>query len=524
MTAAAAEGSPSRLSLRSRLASLAREERARAAWLLSDSAGGAFAWFLAGPSTRRRAVFLGAPGAGAVDGLLRFASGAAVTSDPAAADLARSLFLEAGRGSFRVIAPEGPRVPLPDACADAVIVGPGAPALGVDVAGETRRLLAEGGVLVAEAERRALLAPFCAPPRDDPGRVKLAQLPRGLRTLPLEPGRRGPIAIRGLGPRARAPRGRLFRETLLSRLPLARLVVATDARRTPVDAIAERYPPSSPALEITPTGLLAWFAPGVRVEVPLTRAASARARRSAERLAAIASREGTLGPAAALAPRLVVRGDEAGVEFFAESLRPGVTLESLANRDLSAARAIDLLADLHRRTARPVALSREEIERRVRRPVLDLLGFAAAEEGVRKLARLLARRLEGRTIALVLAHGDFGPQNVLVGGVDGDVTGILDWDLADDEGVPFADAAHLAARLAGLPLDRWREAGHALVERYVAAFPVEEDLRDAFVALLFVRARRAHLDGDRPYDPEWVRVEFAEPVARLVTNLEASSR
>lgn len=516
--------SPAKLELRDALDSMPSAARDRAQWLLSDSAGGAFPWYLAAPARRRRLAYLGVPGAGALDGCRRFASGALVTSDPDAARLARSVLAEAGAAAFFVVAPEKGRVPLPDGSFDVVVAGPGSGALGVPLASEALRLVAPGGVVIGDASRRCGLFAPAVP--GEPLRPRLGLLPRAARLFPQEPGRRGPVALRGFpglapAPRPRGLRARL-REALLARPALARsLVATTDAAATAIDALLEKYPPRAPRVEISPTGLLAWFGPGVRVEVPVTLAAAERARRNAERLLALAARSEALGPLAALAPRLADSGAIEGVEYCVEALRPGATLASRADRLALAPRAIDLLSDFHVRTARRVTLAGEPLERLVRRPVLALLGFGVAGDGVRRLADAAARALDGLSIPLVLAHGDFGPGNVLVDSANGVPTGVIDWDLSEDDAAPFADAAHFATRLASLPIDRFREAPGDLLARYAGALSLGGDgpVRDALALTGFSRARLAHLATDRPYDPAWVAAEVAAPVARFLEAL-----
>ena len=516
--------SPARIAARDQISNLALAARERVTWLLSDSSGGSFPWYLTAPARRRRVAYLGIPGAGAVESCLHFESGTLVTNDFTAGRLARELLAEAGARDFHVVAPEGQCAPLPDRACDVVVAGPGASAFGVPIFSEASRLLADKGTFLADAVHRLGLFPPAV--TGEPARVPRADLPMNMRLFPQEPGLDGPIALRGFPALERAPRPRelrtRLRNWLLSRSALVRAVFAVlPAEPTAIDALMDRFPPCSPFVELSATNQLAWFGKSVRVEIPITRAAAERSRRNAARLRAFADRGNAFGPVASLVPRLVDSGDIDGVEFFVEELRPGVTLGSRPVDVGIVKRALDLLIDLHRRTAHPVRLEGEAIDRMVRRPILDLLGFAAVTEHVRALADATARCLAGRTIPFVLAHGDFGPGNVLVDPVSGSISGLIDWDGSDDEGAPFADAVYAVTRMAGLPRDRWRDALHGLTWQYVRAMGLPEDRTlDALVVLGFASERRWHLASDRAYDPTWVREQFEVPVTRLLRALE----
>ncbi len=139
-----------------------------------------------------------------------------------------------------------------------------------------------------------------------------------------------------------------------------------------------------------------------------------------------------------LLPRMLAFDERAGATVSVESYRPGIGLADLLARrpdrveELTTA-ALSAITPLHRRTATFVLVDNICFLRRwVVEPLADL------EDMCRRLApqlipdvawlgMLLRRALVGRRLPMSWTHGDYIPGNVRVAGVEGPVTGILNW-------------------------------------------------------------------------------------------------
>ncbi|HVX67332.1 MAG TPA: phosphotransferase, partial [Bryobacteraceae bacterium] len=65
--------------------------------------------------------------------------------------------------------------------------------------------------------------------------------------------------------------------------------------------------------------------------------------------------------------------------------------------------------------------------------------------GFDRLALLLIEALRGSGLPLVFSHGDYSIDNVLMSGRPPRVTGVIDWDLAAQNGLPLLDFLYFLA-------------------------------------------------------------------------------
>jgi Phosphotransferase enzyme family len=139
-----------------------------------------------------------------------------------------------------------------------------------------------------------------------------------------------------------------------------------------------------------------------------------------------------------LLPRILVLDERTDATVSVESYRPGIDLaEVLARRptrveELTAA-ALSAIAPLHRRTATFVVVDNVCLLRRwVNEPLAELTDMCRRlvpdlVSEVDRLGTMLRQALLGRRMPVSWTHGDYTPRNVRVAGIQGPVTGIVDW-------------------------------------------------------------------------------------------------
>ncbi|HVQ98210.1 MAG TPA: hypothetical protein VMS16_05295 [Mycobacterium sp.] len=178
--------------------------------------------------------------------------------------------------------------------------------------------------------------------------------------------------------------------------------------------------------------------PAAVVKVARSRPCASELRRQRQILAELAIHPELDEEWRELLPRTLAFDERAGATVSVESYRPGIGLaELLARRpdrveELTAA-ALSAITSLHRRTATFVVVDNICF---LRRWVVEPL--SALDHMCRRLAPrlipdvawlgiLLRRALVGRRLPMSWTHGEYTPGNVRVAGVQGPVTGILNW-------------------------------------------------------------------------------------------------
>ena len=160
-----------------------------------------------------------------------------------------------------------------------------------------------------------------------------------------------------------------------------------------------------------------------------------------------------LGAWRALLPNVIGSGEVDGIRYTAEDALPGTSLEHLLLAGADPAPGLRAAAEtigiMHRATAAEQVIGDEILDRWVVRPAALIAELVGAPRGRRSLltavGRLsdhLCRELGGLPVTLGWVHGDYHAGNVLVR-PDGQVSGILDWDLAHPQDLPGLDIATL---------------------------------------------------------------------------------
>jgi aminoglycoside phosphotransferase (APT) family kinase protein/SAM-dependent methyltransferase len=151
---------------------------------------------------------------------------------------------------------------------------------------------------------------------------------------------------------------------------------------------------------------------------------------------------------AALAPRTVAEGSILGQAFFVQSESSGVSvdtahpqLEQLTNQ------AAATLAEFHAATARDVLLAGETLTALLSHPlaVMESQLTTLATTAGRRIGDTLRRLLVGSTVRAVWSHGDYKIENALFDPGTLVISGVIDWDLSQEQGWPLLDLLQLIA-------------------------------------------------------------------------------
>jgi ubiquinone/menaquinone biosynthesis C-methylase UbiE len=193
-------------------------------------------------------------------------------------------------------------------------------------------------------------------------------------------------------------------------------------------------------IHVTRTAAALLFTPEILVRLPLTSRAQMRMTVEAANLRMIAS------PQRPLIPQPIAEGEYQGQAYLATRTFPGITgLKFLKNHEkLPAAlrQATDFLIGFHRDTQREQVCNDQWV-----RDNFDWLVDSVCERGVdvTELKTLCRHDLLGKRVLNVTSHGDFSLQNLLFDPHTIKLTGVVDWDLAEQQGWPFQDMIHLLA-------------------------------------------------------------------------------
>jgi hypothetical protein len=156
-----------------------------------------------------------------------------------------------------------------------------------------------------------------------------------------------------------------------------------------------------------------------------------------------------LGEWRSLLPRVLDGATIDGLPYLIERRVRGTTLERAvtepASRDRALRAASAAIHQLHRATACETTVDEALLDRLVLGPVREVAQIAeharVRRASLTALARLsdeLCSTLEGQSLELSWAHGDFAPGNILAD-ADGQITGIIDWEFAHPQGLPALD-------------------------------------------------------------------------------------
>ena len=160
-----------------------------------------------------------------------------------------------------------------------------------------------------------------------------------------------------------------------------------------------------------------------------------------------------LGDWRALLPRVLDSGEAKGTAYLVEYRLSGTSLDHAFTQPAAQQAAIRDAADavrrLHSATSSEGTIGTEILNRWVSEPTRalgELTGRAhsslAVLAGLTRLSEELHATLEDRPMTLSWVHGDYAPNNILIGR-DGQISGIVDWEFAHPEDFPSLDIVTL---------------------------------------------------------------------------------
>ncbi|HTF09195.1 MAG TPA: aminoglycoside phosphotransferase family protein [Asanoa sp.] len=187
------------------------------------------------------------------------------------------------------------------------------------------------------------------------------------------------------------------------------------------------------------------------VKVPTTGESELALTRQARNLAALHT-DDRLAGWNDVVPRPLADGEAEGHRYWLEGALPGTPIGRNVLRRADGRRlldaAVDLVEELHARTAAPVRLDYARVAAWVDGPAGRLVPACGSRRygdlllvRLERLRRELAGALAGDWATGAWVHGDCWPGNVLAERAT--VTGIVDWDRAEPDQLPLHDLLHL---------------------------------------------------------------------------------
>jgi aminoglycoside phosphotransferase (APT) family kinase protein/SAM-dependent methyltransferase len=191
---------------------------------------------------------------------------------------------------------------------------------------------------------------------------------------------------------------------------------------------------------------------GVFVRLPLDERAEASCTRHHRALLMLRNDQRIPAAVRDLFPAPLAQGTFDGQTYFAESARPGESgrlyySQPTRRYDRAIVNAAEVLRQLRRATEQPVHIDRAEYDRLCGFWLAELKELVSAEHrgAFEAIAHLLQETLLGATLPLGWYHGDYDFANLLYGRGDR-LTGILDFEIFDPQGLPLIDLLLLLAR------------------------------------------------------------------------------
>ncbi|MDJ0941802.1 MAG: phosphotransferase [Woeseiaceae bacterium] len=171
----------------------------------------------------------------------------------------------------------------------------------------------------------------------------------------------------------------------------------------------------------------------------------------------------------------------------------------------------------------------DDLVRRYVSPVID--GFPELESELTKLGEKLTSTLGESRLRSVHAHGDFNPSNVFLSRGGQDITGIIDWDAENENGVPATDLLHFV--LASTKRRRSRALGNrvvacldgvefsasesSLLSDYMRSFGIRESNLPVLIVLYWLNHICVHLKYKRQSLPvSWVKDNLVDPLDAML--------
>ncbi len=268
------------------------------------------------------------------------------------------------------------------------------------------------------------------------------------------------------------------------------------------------------------------------LKLPLIPHAAVRMRENALHLLRLARAEELSQAQRAFFPCNLAEGQFEKQAFFLETFLPGRSLDQMPAAACSP-RQLEIIwqswFDIQQRLARPVKINEAVFAGlcgdHVRRLKTWLAPAAADTRRLQQVLEYCRNAWMGRELKLGLVHGDFSIKNILVQAATQQITGVIDWDLADFFSSPLLDVLHFFVRLdersfrepapaIALRLIKSRQGRHAHhFAQACGGFGYPEKDWPALVILYWLFRLRGYLGSAKNTDGKFVRRQFSDMLA-----------
>ncbi len=268
------------------------------------------------------------------------------------------------------------------------------------------------------------------------------------------------------------------------------------------------------------------------LRVPLHRRADLRMTANGRALETLSARAPHIHT---FAPERLSSGSADGMPYHLENKLPGIPADDVIARSGNEQWILDEAFQFLERFSRAQAqyqLVDQEIRSTFFQPPFDILWqhFPELSEELKVLEYFWDRSTKGQRIPLIWVHGDFNPKNVLVHPGERKITGVIDWDLLNESGLPLQDLLHFILSMhrrrrqigIGEVVVRALEGGllepheQAAVDRYCELFDLQPTLVTPMLLIYWARhvAPKSFKGGRVPGDT-WSAEHVVEPLRKI---------
>lgn len=264
------------------------------------------------------------------------------------------------------------------------------------------------------------------------------------------------------------------------------------------------------------------------LKMPLIPHAAARMRENALNLLRLAGVQELLPEQRRVFPHHLEEGLYETQAYYLEGFLPGSSLDQTTGGGSSAFHqaVFNLWFEVQQRLARRVMVNEGVFAGLLGNLAMRLhTWLSPAPPEAARLQRIVTYCRQvfcGRELMLGLVHGDFSAKNILGDAASRQVTGVIDWDLADFFSVPLLDVLHFFVRLDARsfrdpsPAIAWRltqtaSGRHApYFGEACARFGYRQEDWPAAVILYWLFRQRGYIGSDKNMDPKFVRRQISD--------------
>lgn len=172
-------------------------------------------------------------------------------------------------------------------------------------------------------------------------------------------------------------------------------------------------------------------------------------------------------------PRLLGEGQFKNRPYWIVEYLPGVGLDTMLHGDKSSSimrHAVEAIGSFHKKTSKEIVVGDELLDKWIFIPINIILRsplrfyHKGSRQILNRLGLELASTLRGKRVVISWIHGDYWPNNILVSEDGTQITGIVDWDLAQPDDLPSMDVVNF---LLSAYREIWgMELGSVIVKNY----------------------------------------------------------